>query len=212
MLVRLNELVALLVRIFHKLGFVICQRPRRPHVADADREAPQRQCPGTELGQPVHGSCRIIRPKISEDHVKDGLLVAASDRRLVHPPAHDLGVANHKEGVVDVHVRNVAVVFLVEDLVFRVQVDKHGRFLVGAHEDVEDLLARPESLGLDDGGWGQLKVGVAQEHLSADVGKRRPIEEVVLATQQVGRRDEILGGGDDGLTVLGRDEVVFHAH
>lgn len=55
-----------------------------------------------------------------------------------------------------------------------------------------------------------LEVGVVE--VGTDLGELLSVVEGVATSEEVASRDEILGGGDDGFSVSGRDEILLDVH
>lgn len=83
---------------------------------------------------------------------------------------------------------------------------------VWTHEDVEDLLPRPETDGLPDCRRGDVDVQLSVSEVGADLCELAAVEEAVSFGEEVGGSDEVLDGSDHGLSVTRCDEVVLDAH
>ena len=147
-----------------------------------------------------------------KDRVKDNSVrQTALLHTFVQHAAHDLTVVHDNEGVVGAHVLAPARVRLA----LGAQVERDGHAPIGPQNEREQLLARPEAHGPEEGGRGQREAQVrvpVGEHAGEQGGGGAAVEEGVLVGDEVGAREEVLRGGDDDLAVAGRDQVAFAAH
>lgn len=177
-----------------------------------EREVQLTEPASADLGHLVHRRSRLVLSVIPLNDSEDRLLVAISNRGLVHDSAHDFRVLNDEVAIVGAHIEGLSRPGLLVRLVLALEVDEDLGLLVGAHEDVEDLLAGPEANGLDDGGRRDVDLEVGVGEVSADLGELGAVEKGVAAGDEVATGDEVLGSGDDGLSITRRDEVALDVH
>jgi hypothetical protein len=101
---------------------------------------------------------------------------------------------------------------LLNLVTLRFDIDQDLRLLVRTHQDVEHLLACPQSLRLPYRRRRNIDLDAGVGKVGTDLSERTPIEEHVTTRKEVRGGDEVLDGGDDGFAIAGRNEVVFDVH
>ena len=101
---------------------------------------------------------------------------------------------------------------LLHLVAFTLDIHEHLRLAVRAHQDVEDLLPGPQTLRLQYRRRWNVDLHIRVGEIATDLRECAAVEEGVLARKQIRGGDEVLNGGDDGITVAWGDEVVLDAH
>mmetsp|Transcript_6640 Transcript_6640/g.16012 ORF Transcript_6640/g.16012 Transcript_6640/m.16012 type:complete len:609 (-) Transcript_6640:1097-2923(-) len=222
LLVRGNELLACVVGAEHDLPLCSEDGGRGHDIFQPKGEAVQPDPPGAELCDPRHPVSRRLSIAVPDEGVEERVLVAVAERRLAQRAAHELRVADadvvvvgaHAPPLVKVRVRLLVVLGLSELRVDKDVDPRHDALgaLAGQHQQVEELLARPELDWLHDGWGGKLEVVTRITHEAAEERQLVPVVESVFARDEVGPREEVLRRRDDGGAVLGGADVVDDAH
>jgi hypothetical protein len=219
----------LVIRLLDKSILLSTQVLSRGHVADTDRkpvigcknisargpiisvtkEKQRTEPPGTNFRQLVHRIRRLHRTIVPQYNTKDRVLLAVSNGRLVKDAAHNLAVLDHQIPVVGRHVGNFSWARLLHCPALRFEVHEDLALLVWPHEQIEHLLACPQRDWTEDGGRRDIVVFLGISEVRQDLNELSPSEEAVLAREEEGASDEVLGRSDDGLAVAGRDQVLL---